>query len=574
MKDRIELERIRMLEEERIALYSGSNILLTSGTVVKPTLSYNSGTRELTVGNGLYRTFLSTDFTGVLKEYSVEQTVLTLLDNTKYYICATYNNGNPIVYTETDLSIANDSEILVIYTLFTEGNELDVLDWGFEAVSLSNKINERLIDTNRFGIVGGFGLSASTRIITIAGGEFYLGSNKIAYNSIASNINECELIWRNGSGGFSEQDVTIYPNTQYDDGSGTLVTLTDAHYGIVWVWKSAGNPIEMYIMLGDQSYANLELAKSGKTPPDLPDKISLGSFLVGRIIFQKSSFTAITESAFDTVFNANSPTQHNSLLGLSGGGVGEYYHLNLEKYNIVQNISGTNTGDETQSTILSKIGYTPEDVTNKAVNFLVVNDTLYPSVKAVEDRVDAINHNDVGSKQGGTTNEYYHLTNSELLQLIKLNTTISTSSKAIVYSTANNNNTITATEGYVKLVLTLASEDLSGFTLDGANSRLVYVPTKTKRFFFNATATLSGVTTNNTVINFRVYKNGTPLINTTSSVKLDSSTSLSTINAASGFLLNQNDYIEIWADVDKNVTFTTSNLQLQITEDLTYSYNN
>lgn len=50
-------------------------------------------------------------------------------------------------------------------------------------------------------------------------------------------------------------------------------------------------------------------------------------------------------------------------------------------------ISGTNTGDETNGTILAKIGYTPENNANKAVDFSVINDTKFPTVQATETRI-------------------------------------------------------------------------------------------------------------------------------------------------------------------------------------------
>ena len=49
---------------------------------------------------------------------------------------------------------------------------------------------------------------------------------------------------------------------------------------------------------------------------------------------------------------------------------------------ILQTTSGTNTGDETQSTIIAKIGYTPENVANKQAN-LTASATKYPNVDAV-----------------------------------------------------------------------------------------------------------------------------------------------------------------------------------------------
>jgi hypothetical protein len=39
-------------------------------------------------------------------------------------------------------------------------------------------------------------------------------------------------------------------------------------------------------------------------------------------------------------------TKHNELSGLQGGAVSEMYHLSQEKYNVVQNTSGVNTGDQ------------------------------------------------------------------------------------------------------------------------------------------------------------------------------------------------------------------------------------
>jgi len=47
---------------------------------------------------------------------------------------------------------------------------------------------------------------------------------------------------------------------------------------------------------------------------------------------------------------------HNDLSGLQGGTSGQYYHLTSVEKSIVDATSGANTGDETQSTIVSKLG--------------------------------------------------------------------------------------------------------------------------------------------------------------------------------------------------------------------------
>lgn len=43
----------------------------------------------------------------------------------------------------------------------------------------------------------------------------------------------------------------------------------------------------------------------------------------------------------------------------------------------------------TSSAIITALGYTPENVANKTIDFSIINDTLYPSVKAVKDYIDS-----------------------------------------------------------------------------------------------------------------------------------------------------------------------------------------
>lgn len=57
---------------------------------------------------------------------------------------------------------------------------------------------------------------------------------------------------------------------------------------------------------------------------------------------------------------------------------------------IAANLSGLNTGDETNATILAKIGYTPENAANKATDFTVVNNTKFPTVQAAKAYMDAL----------------------------------------------------------------------------------------------------------------------------------------------------------------------------------------
>lgn len=543
---------------------TGADILYSTGAVILPSIVYNYPIMSITVEAGTYRTANTPDFTGSIYEFSLPEKTMAVLDNTKYYVNVSYNDGNPIMYLETDIGMTNDSNILPIYTIFIEGDEMDVLNWGRESLFLANKLNERFIDTLRYGRVFGLELSTSNNSVISAGGAFYLGSNRIEYQQTDSLTDECELLVKNPLDGWISTQVTVYPNTKYDDGSGVLADLTVGEYGVVWVWRSAGNEFEQYIAMGTGSYSTLELAKADKTPSDLPEKINQGSFLIGRIIFLNGATTDFVESAFDTVFQANVPTNHEALLNLLGGGAGEHYHLTLAKHTVVQNTSGTNTGDDIKGDLTS--------VDNKITVTNGVGSVI-GSGTTLEVIPSNILHNDLSTKQGGTTDEYNHLTNTQVTKLNNLISVLTNQSQANAYSATQETQTFEQTTDYQKLIITFTPELVSGgLTYDSINKRIVYSGV-TKHFYFDATCTILQCTTNNTTISFRLYKNGlTPLIQTTSINKLNAVTDKSTLNASIGITLNNNDYIEVWGLVDKNCTFDTLYMQLKIVEDISNTF--
>lgn len=544
---------------------TGSNILYSTGVVSKPTIVYNYPTLSITVGFGTYRTANTPDFTGKVYEFSLPEKTMVVEDGTKYYVSVSYNDDNPIMYLETDISLTNDSNIVPIFTIFIDGEDIDVLDWGFEANFLANRLNERFVDTQRYGRVSGLELYTSNNSIASSGGSFYLGSNKISYEQTSSLIDDCELLVKDTPSGWIKSAITVYPNTKYDDGSGILADLTDGQYGVVWVWRSAGDPLETYVSMGNGSYVSIESAKNDKIPSDLLEKVTEGAFLIGRAIFLKGATTDIVESAFDTIFSANLPTIHNSLINLQGGNTDEFYHLSQAKYDVVQNTSGINTGDETTGDLIP------------ASNKVIVTggtDAIIGAETTVDIDPTNILHNDLSTKQGGTIDEYYHITATELANYNKAVSVLSNISKAIMYQTTPHQQTLTASAGYLKLVIPFVVEVVEhGFSLNAPSARIEYTGA-TKRILFNSTATIALGNTNNTAVSFKVYKNGTiALDNTFSQVALDTSVSRSTLNAATSFLINNGDFLEVFISADKNITLTVLGMQLQLVEEIGYTFN-
>lgn len=87
----------------------------------------------------------------------------------------------------------------------------------------------------------------------------------------------------------------------------------------------------------------------------------------------------------------------------------------------------------------SSLGFTPEDVSNKATDFTTINNTLYPSVQAVEDRIDLI----------PIVDDNVFLTHYPVGSIITLNNYTSIISSVAFSTTTTNSNNLTRFQPFV-----------------------------------------------------------------------------------------------------------------------------
>lgn len=66
----------------------------------------------------------------------------------------------------------------------------------------------------------------------------------------------------------------------------------------------------------------------------------------------------------DKAYVDGSHPDHNDLSGLQGGEAGEYYHVTAAEKNVIENTSGTNTGDQDLSGFLKLDQTSPQEITN------------------------------------------------------------------------------------------------------------------------------------------------------------------------------------------------------------------
>jgi len=314
---------------------NSSTTYISSGTTIAPTIVYNTGLGTVTIGDGTYRFFHSTNYTGAITEHIITGTTFSIVENITIYICSDYNNGTPILRTITDSSQFNWSNIIPIYTVTRDGDNFSYVNWDAPGNGLPNKIHDRLIRTDRFSRELGLSIGESAlplvRTIIVSSGVIWQGVYHNSMDSVDSSVDIVKMLYTDGTGSWIDSFITQYNNTQYDTGTG-LATLTDGNYAVNWIFRLIGNTKEIVVFLGDGDF-DLNTAKASQLPNNIPASMSTNGMLIGRIIVLKGADTAIQiDSAFVTKFAASTVTSHSGLTGIEGGdaNLGNYYHSDQE----------------------------------------------------------------------------------------------------------------------------------------------------------------------------------------------------------------------------------------------------
>jgi hypothetical protein len=266
-----------------------------------------------------------------------------LADNDTNYIIIEYNGGSPRYNVLDNDGTVTSSDVVLYMIVYRANNFVHTLEFGDMGAGLTNKLNTRLISTDRFARESGcaLGLSGVTGIVTLSSGVVWNGP----YEQIVSAVNSQDDIFFKSfhSGGtwvYATTGNTIN-NNYYDDGT-DLVLATAGKYLVNWYFRGQEINDHLYELISYGEYNTVQLAEASPEP-NLPELITSHAFLVGRIIVGVSATTGITQSAFTTVFQpSGAPVLHNDLAGIQGGIAGQYYHLDSNKYN---NLTLTNTNN-------------------------------------------------------------------------------------------------------------------------------------------------------------------------------------------------------------------------------------
>ncbi|MHA1347762.1 MAG: hypothetical protein ACTSO3_15285, partial [Candidatus Heimdallarchaeaceae archaeon] len=319
--------------------YIGSPMLVTGGALSEGT---NAGTLKVGAMTVLLRTTSSA--TGDLEYFSIAETdnITITLEDTKYHVGVSYNGGSPVVSIQT--GNFNRLDEIGIGNCMKENSNVHFTSVGMRLQDGVSELQRRAATLRAIELTKGCTITEDgTRNISIASGVVYEGIVRLTpfseriFNT--SNESVFTYYYSNGTIGYftKVENQTTIDNTQYDDGDGTLGTLTTNEYGVFWVYLHPDEE-HVFVVYGTDSYKLAE-AEDSDPPSNLPVVISDFAVLLGRIIIEKdaASFTQI-DMVTTEYFGYNVVTDHGSLAGL-GDDDHPQYLLDTDEENLDVNSS-------------------------------------------------------------------------------------------------------------------------------------------------------------------------------------------------------------------------------------------
>ena len=291
----------------------------------------DNGDGTLTIATQDANLYSTADGSGALNRYTITGgitgTELPVIPQGKSYMVGIYNGGSPVFNIIIDRETIHQTNVIPYLSLYREGNTIEILTWDSMANAMSEKINDRLVRTQRFTRETGFALSEpSNGVVKIATGINWWGSYRTTLPDLQSDENITKFFYHNSDGTWNFSYVNTYNNTVYDNGT-SLVPLGDNNYTINWVYIGNGIIPKIYIVMGIREHTTID-SSDYSVPLDIPTEVQILGMLVGGVIVQKNANTSSSIlNVFTTTYSSGTATDHNSLPGLQGGLAGEYYHL-------------------------------------------------------------------------------------------------------------------------------------------------------------------------------------------------------------------------------------------------------
>lgn len=282
-----------------------------AGVYSAPAVTLNeNGT--VTLGIGTYVTFQDENYLLPVKTDVIAGTTYALEDGVTNYLVFTGTTG--AISVIQNRSSINQSNVIPIVTIYREGFELHIIEWGELARGLPNRLSNQLVRTYRFvPETGGFAISSSPiRVLEITGGTIWFGGASLVAHDFSSAHDPLDF-WYHTGGVWTKQTVGQYDNLHFDDGT-NLQEVGNNKFVTIYAFRGVENEQHAYFIVGTASYTLAEAQASGVPP--LPPIIASQGMLVGRIIIEKGTDVPTNvSSAFTVMFSRTPVTRLSELSG-------------------------------------------------------------------------------------------------------------------------------------------------------------------------------------------------------------------------------------------------------------------
>lgn len=342
------LEQILQLTNSAGILVSNNYVTQVSGTSV-----------NVASGSGLFH--VTGDPTSALVSGNWPAgTGFSVPNNSVRYVGVNYNGGSPIAFITSTFGDFDWYTKFPLAKCYNNGTKMHVVNANAHSEDTANLTRKMLRQCFPFQVTqapegGGLSLSDITgRYVGVTAGSVWHGFNFYSISAVnTSGTGVFRTYYRDGVGGWTSQaNQTQWPNTLYDNGTGTLTALGTSKWGVLW-WYSEVEDGDLVMLYGRGTYNTLALAEAEAPPSTVPLGLNEHSVLIGRFIFQSGASTATVQSSVSTVFQTQGVTVHNDLSSIQGGTAAEYYHLTSAEYS-----AATRTASGSQSGLLSSTDWT------------------------------------------------------------------------------------------------------------------------------------------------------------------------------------------------------------------------
>jgi hypothetical protein len=322
----------------------------------------DKGDGTLYVSESYVRIYNNSGFSSSLIEYYISPITASFVNDITNYVIADYNNGLPIYNVIQNVELITESDVIPIFTVYKDDDELYIVGWDQMAVGLPNKLHQRVVKTQRFeredGLIMSELATPVTGTLVITSGRCWNGVNRTTIPPYNSSTNVL-YSWHHSSSVWIESSGSYYDNTHFDNGT-ELLELSGSYYSTLWVYKfKAENSNEAGYVWSTGQFSDTTTALASTLPSDVPAKLVNIGILIGRIIVQKGASTGLIQSAFSTTFAQSSTIDHNSTSNLN---TGDYQHLTEQQFITTLNISSSYFNDS--SSFNTKINNITESFNN------------------------------------------------------------------------------------------------------------------------------------------------------------------------------------------------------------------